>query len=83
MWRPRRVFEAARVLFHHRAPNIGCHFQGTLYYPPDPGLKPCIAASRQSPTVPYGTVTYSEPASDEFDTWPVDGSKRPIRILAQ
>jgi hypothetical protein len=22
------------------APNIGCHFQGTFYYPPDPGLKP-------------------------------------------
>jgi hypothetical protein len=33
------------VLFHHRA-NIGCHFQGTFHYTPDPGLKPISAKIR-------------------------------------
>jgi hypothetical protein len=26
--------------YSNSPPNIGCHFQGTFYSPPDPGLKP-------------------------------------------
>ena len=49
--------EALLRLFVCYSTNIGCHFQGTFYYPPDPRLNPglfCIAASRQSSALPYG-----------------------------